>query len=295
MLFWIFIFLALVAAAVIGTVVFRHWKEIRLLDPSTIRAEQERRTRDFIVNQRFQRRLSAVLVPVQRAGRQFCERVMRSYRQVEERLSHLSASSQPAASDGAGEGSSDLIRRILDEAAAFTREGRWAEAERAYLEILKHNERQLDAYRGLGALYLQQRQFAQAKETYQFLERIHGADDASYAALAEIAEAEGDLTRAEALRERAVEANPKNAARHAELAVYYLAHGSPEFAHAAARRAVDLDPLMPRYLEICLESAILLRDRKEADRCYDRLRLRSDDRAKLQAYREKIDALVVKA
>ncbi len=294
MLFWIFIFLALLAAAVLGTVIFRHWKEIRLLDPDTVRAEQERRTRNYIVNQRFQRRLSAALIPVQRSGRRFWERVMRSYRQVEERLSHLSAASQSAAPAGAGEDDPDLVRRILHEAGELARQERWAESERAYLEVLKHNERHLGAYRGLAALYLSQKQFAQAKETFQFLERIHGADDASYAGLAEVAEAEGDLARAEAMRKSAVESNPKNASRHAELAAYYLAHGSPEFAHAAARRAVELDPLAPQHLEICIESAILLRDRKEADKCYDRLRLRSDDRAKLQAYRKKIDELVAK-
>lgn len=294
MLFWIFVFLALLAAAVLGTVIFRHWKEIRLLDPDTIRAEQERRTRNYIVNQRLQRRLSAMLAPVQRSGRRFWERVMRSYRQVEERLSHLSAASKSMSPPGAGETDSDLIRQMLNEAASLAREKRWAEAERSYLEVLKHNERQLDAYRGLGTLYLSQKQFAQAKEIFQFLERIHGADDACYAGLAEAAEAEGDLSRAEAMRKRAVESNPKNAHRHAELAAYYLAHGSPEFAHAAARRAVELDPLVPQHLEICLESAILLRDRKEADKCYDRLRLRSDDRAKLQAYRKKIDELVAK-
>lgn len=288
MLFWVSLILGLAAVACIAAVLFKHWKEIRLLDPDTIRTEQERKTRTHIVAQRFQRRLENFMVPVKHTGRGMLDRIMRSYRQVEERLSR-------AASNGTRplDEPSERMGLLLGDAHALVRDGKYAEAERAYLEILKLDERQIDAYRGLASLYLAQRQYPQAKELYRFLERIHGADDACYAGLAEIAETTGDVTTVEAMRKRAVEVAPKNATRHAELAAYYLAHGSPEFARASARRAVDLDPDAPRNLEICLESAILLASRKEAERCYDRLRLLSVDPSRLRSYREKIDALQV--
>ena len=288
MLFWVFLILGLSAAALIAAVVFKHWKEIRLLDPDTIRAEQERKTRTHIVAQRFQRRLEGFMTPVKRVGRGMLDRIMQSYRQVEERLSQASSSGNRSLDEP-----SERTRLLLGDAQVLARDGKFAEAERAYLEILKLDGRQIDAYRGLAALYLTQRQYAQAKELYRFLERIHGADDACYAGLAEIAEATGDVTAAETMRKRAVDMAPKNAVRHAELAGYYLAHGSPEFARASARRAVDLDPDQPRHLEICLESAILVADRKEAERCYDRLRLLSGDPSRLRSYREKIDALSI--
>ena len=62
--FWIVLGIALVAAAVIGAVFFIHWKEIRLLDPDTIKAEQERKVRERIVQERLDRRLKrAMTVP----------------------------------------------------------------------------------------------------------------------------------------------------------------------------------------------------------------------------------------
>ena len=288
-MFWFLIILAILAAAAIAVVLFKHWKEIRLLDPDTIRAEQERQVRERIVRQRFDRRLRHLLTPVARAGHGFVEQLTRTYHQVEQRLAKATAEL-----GGVEAPAADLpsdIRQLLTEAAAWSRDAKWAEAERAYLEILKHDSRQLQAYRGLGALYLGQKQYAQAKETYQFLNRINGCDDACFAGLAEVAEREGNLVDAETMRKRAVEVAPKLAHRHAELSGFYLAHGSPDYAWQSAKRASDLEPDEPRFLELSVEAAILVRDRDEAECRHERLRMLSGDRQKLQALREKIDAM----
>jgi tetratricopeptide (TPR) repeat protein len=289
MLIWIAAILLIAAVITVGVVFLKHWKEIRLLDPETIRVEQERKTRERIVNHRFERRVASVIVPVKRVGSLAAEKLLKTYRQVENRLAR-------AAHAGPHSGQTtevlpEDVKLLLDEAHAFARDEVWPEAEHAYLEVLKHDERQLEAYRGLAALYLAQKQYEQARETFQFLERIHGANDASYAGLAEIAEAEGNLRLAERMRKQAIEKNPKQAIRHAELARFYLTHDSPDYALAEARRAADLEPDAPAFLELCMESAILVRDRNEAERRYDRWHLLTTDRQKLQTYRDKIDAL----
>jgi tetratricopeptide (TPR) repeat protein len=289
MLTWIASILFLAALITAAVVFLKHWKEIRLLDPETIRAEQERKTRERIVNHRFARRVESVVVPMRRLGSLVGDKMLKTYRQVEDRLAraaHVGPHAAPTT-----EVLPEDVKRLLDEAHSFARDELWTEAEHAYLEVLKHDERQLNAYRGLAALYLAQKQYAQARETFQFLDRIHGADDACYAGLAEIAEAEGNLRLAERMRKQAIEQNPKQASRHAELARFYLTYDSPHYAFAEARRAADLEPDSPSFLELSLESAILVRDRNEAERRYDRWRLLTTDRQKLQTYRDKIDAL----
>lgn len=292
MLLWILILLALIAAVIVAVVLFRHWKEIRLLDPDTIKAEQERKVRERIVTQRFDRRLRHAINPIARASRGFAERVSRAYRGAEDRLARAAGMARGLTASMPDEGDvPEGVGSLFAEATTFTREGRFAEAERAYLELLKRDSRNVRAYRGLGALYVRQKLYSQAKETFLFLERIRGCDDACYASLAEIAEIEGNLTDAESLRKRAVDASPRNAGRHADLAAFYMMHGSPEYALGAARRAADLAPEDPRCLEICTEAAILVRDRSEAERRYEQLRLRTDDRHKLQTLRKKIDVM----
>ncbi len=180
---------------------------------------------------------------------------------------------------------------MLREAASVAAGGDAARAERIYVEILKMNPRQGDAYRGLGMLYLLNRQYRQAKETLDYLVRIGGADGEVFAGLGTIAEANGAYTEAEAMRKRALEAEPDAAKRHAELAAFYVRRETPRLAWGLAKKACELDPSSSAYLELSVASAILLADRKEADARYERLRLMGYDRSKLQRLKEKLDAL----
>jgi tetratricopeptide (TPR) repeat protein len=288
---WFFVLLALAAAIVIAVVLFRHWKDIRLLDPDTIRQEQERKVRDRIVKQRFDRRFRHVIGPVQRAGHGLVDRLTRTVRQVEERLAHSAGVKPFGATETEEAAMSEEASALLAEAEKRAGDGRAADAERMFLEVLKHDSRQVRAYRGLALLYAAQGQTNQAKETFAFLERIGGCNDECWSAWAALTEREGNLTDAETFRKRAVEQAPKDPIRHGELAAFYLQHGSPAYALASARRAADLEPENPQWLELCIESAIVVPDRAEAERRLQQLRALSHDRGRIYSYQEKIAAL----
>ena len=292
---WLLSLIALIAAITIAVVIFRHWKDIRLLDPDTIRAEQERKVRERIVRQRFDRRLRRALAPLSLAGRHAVDRLTRTVRQIEERLAQAAGAARHAAGADADEGGTqeipEEIRVLLSHAEKQIRQAQWTDAERIYLEILKQDSRQIQAYRGLATLYLAQKQYPQAKETYKFLERIGGCDDVCYAGRADIAESEGEFVDAESFRKRAVEAAPRNAERHAQLAAFYTKHNSPEYAFASLRRASELDPKNTHFLERSVEAAILLRDRSGAEAAYARLQDLVNDQALLRRMRTKIDLL----
>jgi len=283
MLVWILVLVALVAAAVIAAVFFKHWKEIRLLDPDTIKTEQDRQRRDLEVMQRLDRRMRQFAKPAQK----FARSLRRTYRRAEERLMRASGLDKSSGSD-----TSPAIRSLLKSAVVATENGEFAEAERTYMEILKQDRHQFEAYRGLGALYMQQRAWPQAKETFLFLERIRGCDDGCYANLAAIARQEGKVADAEGWQKRAVEVAPRNAERHRELAELYMANGASDYAWISARRAAELDPSNPRVLELSVRAAILVRDREEAERRYEQLRPLTRDRQLLQSLREQIDGIV---
>lgn len=288
MLFWIALPLALVAAVLMAVVVLRRWKEIRMLDPETIRREQERKARDRIVRERFERLLKRWSTPIRRTGK----RVSVGLQRMEARLRRASGmrvssdDAEPDRTQGPGR-----LQRMLHEAAVFAREGKVNRAERAYLEALKIDMRSAEAYRGLGELYLNDRQYKQARETFQFLISMKAADDGVYAGLAHIDETEGQIPEAEEKRKKALSLNSKSPKRHAELAAFYIKQSRGEEAWQYARKASEIDPKSPRYLELSVEAAILVRDRKEAEMRYERLRLMGYDRAKLQRLKERLDAM----
>lgn len=292
MLFWIVLIIALAAAGAIGVIFFKHWQEIRLLDPDTIKTEQERKKREEIVQQRLDQRLKHAAAPLEQAMRTFVTRARRTYRRTEERLLQAAGMDEMRKKPG-DRGSSAAVQTLLESAAHAVSKGSLGEAERTYLEILKQDPRQVQAYRGLGALYMRQRSYVQAKETFRFLERLKGCDDHCYVSLAHIARVEGNTSEAEAFYQRAIAVAPENAERHRELAAFYVAGGAGEKATAAIRKALALAPSSWEALELSVEAAILVRDAAEAEARYEQLRPLSRDRQKLQSLRDKIDALDV--
>lgn len=292
-LVWILGFLCLASLVVIFVVYARHWREIQLLDPDSIQEEREKQKRDAILLQRFDRIRSEKIAPLRTVGHRVVHVLKTRFHQVYIRLVQLERSYRQAKSPFAVMTPSvkDRLKLVLNEARSLARDLKWAEAERRYLEALGIDSHAWDAYKGLGQIYLKQDLLPQATETYEFLLKSRMADDTVYAALAEIAEKQGNDDKAEQFRKKAIEERPRLAHRHAELAEFYLDRDQADKAWPAAKRAVELDPKSSRYLELSLEAVILLGNRDEARRRFDKLRLLSQDRPKLQAYKDRIDEL----
>lgn len=293
MIYWFTFTIAGAALLVILGIVLRHWKEIRLLNPESIKEEREKKKRDELMLKRFERMRNEKIAPFKAMFQRAIFLMKTSYHAVYIRLVKLERFYTQAKTPFAFISPSvkDRIRSLLDDARSLARDTKYADAERRYLEALTVDKRCWDAYKGLGAIYLKQKMYAQARETFDFLHHSKKADDAVFSGLGEIAESEGDVARAEDMRRRAVEFRPRLPQRHAEMAEFYLQHGEPVKARPFAKRATDLDPKSAKYLELSLETAILLGDRNEARKLYDKFRLHSEDRVKLQALKDKIDAI----
>ncbi len=286
--------LALLALGLAASIVVRHWKEMRLLDPLSIQEERERQQREALMERRFERVHADKLQPLKRAARHIDRVAKAAYRHTYQRLLAFEAVYKknikgPFAAMAPS--NRDRIKNLHQDAKAFMRDLKWADAERRYLEILALDTHQAEAYKGLGQIYLKQKLYPQAKETFDFLVKIKKTDDAVFSALAEISEAEGDLVQAEGYRLKAVEAGPRQAFRHAELAELYLRQNQAAKAWPPVKRASDLDSKSVKYAELALETAIALGQREEAQKRFDRLRLLGEDSVKFQAWREKIAAL----
>ena len=293
MLYWISLGLAGVAFVVIVFVVLRHWKEIRLLNPQSIQEELERQKREALLLQRFERVTKDRFVPLKALFQKIVHDGKSWYHRIYLRLVRLEKFYKQAKTPFAflGNEAKDRIRVLLDDARTLRKEGRYADAEKRYLEVLASDQRNPDAYKGLGLIYFKQKLFPQARETFEFLVKAKKADDTCFSALADIAEHDGDMERVEDMRRRAIEMRPRFAQRHAELAEFYLKQHQPAKAWPFAKQAGELEPSSSKYLELSIETAILLGDRNEARRQYDKLRLVSDDRLKFQTIKEKIDGM----
>ncbi len=293
MLLIILLSITALSVIVMAVLVLRHWKEIRLLNPDSIKEERERQKRDELLQQRFVRMTKEKVGPFKAIILRATTDVKKFYHAVYLKYVRLEKFYSQAKSPFASVAPSvkDRIKLLLDEARSLARDLKWADAERRYLEVLGTDQRNVDAYKGLGMIYLKQKLYPQARETFEYLVKSKKADDIAFAALAEIEEAEGNVSAAETMRRSAIEVRPRLANRHADLAEFYIAHDQVARAWPYAKRANELDPKSAKYLELSVEVAILLGDRNEAKRRYDKLRLLSEDQPKLQSLKDRIEAI----
>lgn len=291
--YWITLPIAALAIGVSLATLLKHWKEIRLLDPDSIKEERVRQKREEIIQQRFDRMKSGAVAPLRTTWQRISIAGKKSFHGAYLKLIRLDRFYKQAKAPFASIAPSlkDKTRTLLDEARSLGREQKWADAERRYLEVLGMDDRNLDAYKGLGAIYLKQKLYPQARETFEFLIKSKKADAGCYAGMAEVYEAENDLPRAEEMLRKALDLQPRLAQRHAELAQFYLDHDADEKAWPHLKKAVEIEPKSGKYLELTLDTAIQLGSREEARRLYDKFRLVSEDRPKLQVYKEKIEEL----
>ena len=264
------------------------------MNPDSIKEERDRQRRDELMLQRFERVTAETINPFRLLFARAVTATKVAYHASYLKLVRLEKFYAHAKAPFAALNPSvrDRVKTLVDEARSLARDLKWAEAERRYLDVLAIDNRYWDAYRGLGGIYLKQKMYPQAKETFEFLLKMKKGDDATFAALADIAEQEGDMARAEEMRGRAVEIRPRLANRHAEMATFYVARSDAPSAWPFAKRAVELDAKSGKYLELLLEVAILLGDRMEARKAYDKLRLVSDDRPRLQSLKDKLDSIM---
>lgn len=293
MLYWITLPLALVSLAIFYVTLGRHWKEIRLLDPDSIKEERVRRKREEIISQRFERVKSSKLAPLKVMAQRVIMAGKKSFHAAYIKLIQLDRFYKQAKAPfaHAAPPTRDRIRALLEEARSLARDLKWADAERRFLEILALDERHADAYKGLAGIYLKQKLYPQAKETFEFLAKIDRADAFCHEGLGEIAEAEEDARTAEQMYLKALELQPRLARRHARLAEFYLRQEDPGKAWPPAKRATDLEQKSVKYLDLAIEAALRLKHRDDARRLYDRLRLVSEDRSRLQSISERIQEI----
>lgn len=293
MLYWFTLPIIATSFIVLAITVGRHWREIRLLNPDSIKEELVRKKRDELITRRFERVKASALFPIKALLHQAIIAGKKTFHGAYIKLVKLDRFYKQSKTPlgGAVSNNADRVKLLMDEAKSLTRDSKWADAERRYLEVLSIDKRNVYAYRGLAVIYLKQKLFPQAKETFEFLVKTKKADDSCYAGLAEIAEEEGDINSAEQWYRKAVEYQPRLAHRHAELAMFYLDRQEPAKAWPFISRAAELEPKSPKYLVLTIETAIRIGNREEARRRYDALRLVSEDRQKLQTLKERLDEM----
>ncbi|MFO0702763.1 MAG: tetratricopeptide repeat protein [Candidatus Andersenbacteria bacterium] len=133
------------------------------------------------------------------------------------------------------------VLQLLREAEDYTRQSNWPAAEKVYIKVVALAPKTLEAYLGLGNLYLAQHNWNDAAESYKLV--LEGDPDNSTAwgnygqALAN----KGEWVAAVDALAKAAKLDPGNATRQAMLGLAYVTIKDYKKAVKAFREAVDHD------------------------------------------------------
>jgi tetratricopeptide (TPR) repeat protein len=253
MWFWI-IPLALIVISVC-TLLFVLWKKIpqlRAIDVASIPTERSKQIKENIIRSRVERMGSEKVQKFVKAGGVAFNTIAKMGRRAVQRLYKMEQYYQKLKQAPSGDEHAldpQTVRRLLDEAIDLVREGEYIPAEKHYIEVISHNPKLVEAYEGLGNLYMKNKSYGQARETFAFTLRLSPNDASVHMSMADLERAEGNLKASlEHLRlaTQKRSSNPKYLDAYIETA---LEVGAAEDARKAVTRMKEVNPDNTKIVE----------------------------------------------
>lgn len=183
------------------------------------------------------------------------------------------------------------VTNILAEAKLLAEQENWSEAEKLYLDALRYDERNREAYVGLGVAYKAMDQYEEAKESLLFAFKLDKQDTFTLLHLAEVFTELGDKEKAISTYATLVEIEPQVMEHKIALGDLFIASGQPEEALKVFSVAVEAEASNPRALDRLIEAAIICGDKKLAQSTLRRLKKVNKENNKIGDFEARIKDL----
>ncbi|MDP2736776.1 MAG: tetratricopeptide repeat protein [bacterium] len=248
--------LILISLSVIIVIVSRKFSVLAALDVNSIPAEKEAKFKERIISNRLKRNIikywskaSRILAPLaQLAGGYIKARLNKLYQ-----AKNVYQSSEKV--DG-----SETIDQLFSQAEELKKHGDLDEAEKKYIEIIGLDSKNLKAFKELGQIYFEKKEFEEAKQTFEHILKLKEDDEDIY-----------DI--------------------YFNLAEIYQAMGKLPEAVRSLKKALKIEPANPRYLDTMLEISIIIKDKALALDAYKKLLEANPENNKLEEFKRQIDEL----
>jgi len=279
--------LILISLSVVIVIVSRKFSVLAALDVDSIPAEKEAKFKERIISNRLKRNIikfwakaSRVLTPLgQLAGSYLKSRLNKLYQ-----TKNVYQASERA--DGP-----ETIDQLFSQAEELKKRDDLDAAEKKYIEIIGLDSKNLKAFKELGRIYFEKKEFEEAKQTFEHVLKLKEDDEDIYENLAKIAKEKGDLDEARDEYLKLININKQNAQTHFNLAEIYQAMGKLPEAARALKKALKIEPANPRYLDTILEISIIIKDKALALDTYEKLNKANPENNKLEEFKRQIDEL----
>ncbi len=182
--------------------------------------------------------------------------------------------------------SGSRARQIINEAQDETKQGNFSKAESKYLTAIKVNPESMDAYIGLGDVYIKMNEHQQAKETFEYVVKNWPQEDRAFASLARLERLIGNMDEAKNYLLHALSINNEVIDYHIDLSKVYLNLGEKEKALSSLQKAQNLEPSNPKILDQLFMVSILLSNKKLAEEVLEKIKIANPDHGRLDEFKK---------
>ncbi len=287
--------LALASFVGVVTIVARRFPTLAAIDTTSIPVERQGKLKTRLIEQRLKRKVELALRALLAALRPMSHAFTSFLRQRYERLLALErqyrtrVTTPTALSPEEREKKDFEIDRLLTAAHSALDRGAIEEAERDAIDVIAKDPRNVRAYRVLASVYLENKDYEHARETLEFIiQRLHVEDDEVYAELGQVDSGEGKLEEAKRDLEKSIAVNSQAAEHFLDLCRVNLALGDTASAFESCKRAVEIEPNNPKFLDALVETSIVSGKREWASETLEKLRAVNPENQKLEEFQARI-------
>lgn len=255
--------LILVCLAVILAIIFKKLPLLAVFDVNAIPEEKEADTKNKIMEERLNRRLKLIKEKIRPFGQLVANFFQRKIQSSKERIAKLEEKYQvqtkqePLVTKEEFETKEKKISNLLEAGQDLAKAEDYNSAEKKYIEILGLDAKNIEAYRGLGNLYILQKQFVEAIQTFRHIVKLNKADSLA----------------------------------HFELAEVFVRLEDYDNALNSLNKALEIEPVNPKFLDLLLTISIIIKNKEMAKEGLTRLKAVNPENAKIEEFEQKIREL----
>ena len=276
--------LIIASLAVVIVIVVKKFSSLANLNIETIQAEREAKFKEQIISNRIKRnyykyygKILKILRPAFDGTSNFFKW---SYAKLVEFKENYNREKKIAGTD-----SRQTITKLFSDAEDLQKSGDLEKSEGKYIEIISLDSKSFKAFKELGKLYFNRKDFNEAKQTFE-----HALKLLEHENLQSNTDVSNGYIDKNGL-EKNVNLNTEIASIYFELTLVSRAMQNPTGALSNINRALSLEPNSPKYLDTKLEISIIRKDKISALESYEKLKEVNPDNQKLEDFKKQIQEL----
>lgn len=255
--------LVIISLGVIGAIIFRKFSVLANIDVENIEAEKQAAVKKRIISEKFQRnfnkwfkRIWRFLKPILKLINNFFSFIYRKLLDLKAKYSQTDL--QPT------QNVAQQVASLFAQAQDLIHKEDLVGAENKYIEIIGLDSKNFKAFLSLGELYLNRQNYQDAEQTLQHAAKLKTANNS---------EASKDLELANV---------------YAILSQVYQAQSDHLTATKNLKKALEIEPNNPRYLDKMIELCIMIKDKGAAHEACKKLEKVNPDNQKLAELKQKV-------